>query len=520
MTGSGKTEVYLRAIAATLAVGRGAVWLVPEISLTPFFARELSRLFGDRAAVWHSALSERERAEAWARVRDGRARVVIGPRSAAFAPVEDPGLFVVDEEHDASYKQREAPRYDAREVAAIRARAASAVLVFGSATPSVEAYHAGPRREAHPARAHRARRESGAANGRDRGPAPREGPPRGEGRAPVLRAARRAFAGGLSTPGSRRSFFSRGGGFARCFSAARAGSTFACASAASAARSMTAGRALVCHYCGGGRSAGPLPRLRRCAARGHRGRHRAGRRSVRRALPGCGVRRLDRDTARRPRRRAVVLGEITSGKVQCLIGTQMVAKGHDFPAGDRRRSPLGRHGPELPGLAFGRNVTSWSRRSRDAPAAGPPPGRSTSRPSSRSTPPSAGRRARPSRLCGAGARVPAGLYLSSFSPSSRRCSCLPRTTIAPNLPRRRRGVLSDRPRSPAPLGTGPRSGRTNPGPVAVSDPGAGRRPPPGRGRAGSGHPGTPARGHPRRRGRRPPGPALERAGGQRRTIRP
>ncbi len=198
VTGSGKTEVYLRAIAATLAIGRGAVWLVPEISLTPFFARELSRLFGDRAAVWHSALSERERAEAWARVRDGRARVVIGPRSAAFAPVEDPGLFVVDEEHDASYKQREAPRYDAREVAAIRARAASAVLVFGSATPSVEAYHAAREGQAHAARAHGARRESRSLpTRRDRGPAPREGPPRGEGRAPVLRAARRAPAGGL-----------------------------------------------------------------------------------------------------------------------------------------------------------------------------------------------------------------------------------------------------------------------------------------------------------------------------------
>ncbi len=145
VTGSGKTEVYLRCIRETLAAGRGAVWLVPEIALTPVFARELKRQFPEQAAVLHSALSERERAEAWDRVRSGRARAVIGPRSAAFAPVADPGLFLVDEEHDGSYKQRESPRYDAREVVALRARENGAALVFGSATPSMEAYHAGER---------------------------------------------------------------------------------------------------------------------------------------------------------------------------------------------------------------------------------------------------------------------------------------------------------------------------------------------------------------------------------------
>ncbi len=142
VTGSGKTEVYLQGIAAALEAGRGAIWLVPEIALTPVFARRLQHRFGPRAAVLHSALSERERGLAWERVAGGEAKVVIGPRSAAFAPVADPGLFVVDEEHDASYKQRESPRYDAREVVAIRARAGDAALLFGSATPSLEAYHA------------------------------------------------------------------------------------------------------------------------------------------------------------------------------------------------------------------------------------------------------------------------------------------------------------------------------------------------------------------------------------------
>jgi primosomal protein N' (replication factor Y) len=142
VTGSGKTEVYLRAIRSALDAGRGAVWLVPEIALTPVFARELSRQFGPLAAVLHSALSERERADAWERVRRGDARAVIGPRSAAFAPVADPGLFVVDEEHDGSYKQRESPRYDARDVVALRAKENGAALVLGSATPSMEAWHA------------------------------------------------------------------------------------------------------------------------------------------------------------------------------------------------------------------------------------------------------------------------------------------------------------------------------------------------------------------------------------------
>jgi primosomal protein N' (replication factor Y) len=142
VTGSGKTEVYLRAIRTALEAGRGAIWLVPEIGLTPVFARELQRQFPDRAAVLHSSLSERERGEAWDRVRSGEALAVIGPRSAAFAPVADPGLFIVDEEHDASYKQRESPRYDAREVVALRAKENAAALVFGSATPSAEAFHA------------------------------------------------------------------------------------------------------------------------------------------------------------------------------------------------------------------------------------------------------------------------------------------------------------------------------------------------------------------------------------------
>ncbi len=138
VTGSGKTEVYLRAIDACLALGRSALLLVPEIALTPAVAGQFFHRFGDRVAILHSAFSEVERAEQWRRIRAGVARVVVGTRSGVFAPVQNLGLVVVDEEHDGSYKQAETPRYNGRDVAIVRAQAANAVVVLGSATPSLE----------------------------------------------------------------------------------------------------------------------------------------------------------------------------------------------------------------------------------------------------------------------------------------------------------------------------------------------------------------------------------------------
>jgi primosomal protein N' (replication factor Y) (superfamily II helicase) len=142
VTGSGKTEVYLQAAEETLARGRSAIVLVPEIALTPQTAGRFVRRFGDRVAVLHSALTARERFDEWARLRSGEARVCVGPRSAVFAPVEDLGLIVVDEEHDPSYKQEGDPRYDARWVAERRAEGERAVLLAGTATPRPEAWHA------------------------------------------------------------------------------------------------------------------------------------------------------------------------------------------------------------------------------------------------------------------------------------------------------------------------------------------------------------------------------------------
>ena len=140
VTGSGKTAVYLAGMRAVLEAGRSAILLVPEIGLTPAVAADLHQIFGDEVAILHSALSDRERAEQWHRIKRGDARMVVGTRSAVFAPVADLALIIVDEEQDSSYKQEETPRYHARDTAVMRAKMADAVVVLGSATPSLETY--------------------------------------------------------------------------------------------------------------------------------------------------------------------------------------------------------------------------------------------------------------------------------------------------------------------------------------------------------------------------------------------
>jgi primosomal protein N' (replication factor Y) len=141
ITGSGKTAVYLACMREVLEQGRSSILLVPEIGLTPAVAADLHQVFGDEVAILHSGLSDAERAEQWHRIRRGDARVVAGTRSAVFAPVSDLALIVVDEEQDSSYKQEETPRYNARDVAVMRAKMAGATVVLGSATPSLESYY-------------------------------------------------------------------------------------------------------------------------------------------------------------------------------------------------------------------------------------------------------------------------------------------------------------------------------------------------------------------------------------------
>ncbi|PYS54785.1 MAG: primosomal protein N', partial [Acidobacteria bacterium] len=141
ITGSGKTEVYIRAMRAALDLDRGAMMLVPEIALTPILSRRLRSHFGDQIAIFHSSLSKGERFDEWSRLRRGEARVVLGTRSAVFAPVKDLGVIIIDEEQDASYRQEESPFYHARDTAIVRAQRERAVVVLGSATPSLESFH-------------------------------------------------------------------------------------------------------------------------------------------------------------------------------------------------------------------------------------------------------------------------------------------------------------------------------------------------------------------------------------------
>ncbi len=330
VTGSGKTEVYLRAISAAIDAGRGAIWLVPEIALTPVFSRELSRQFGRKAALLHSAQSERERAEAWDRVRSGQARAVIGPRSAAFAPVRDPGLFVVDEEHDGSYKQRESPRYDARDVAAIRARASGAALVFGSATPSMEAYQA-----ARDGRLHLLRLTSRV----DDRPLPdvalvdlkREAALPEEKGVPLFSRALVERLREVFSRGEQAILLQPRRGFAPFLLCRQCGNDFRCSRCSVCRTVHEKGRTLVCHYCGERK-----PRPLRCPECGGAVLEAIGAGTERVAerfaelFPGVSFVVLDRDTARRQGAGAV-LEEVISRRAQCLIGTQMVAKGHDFP---------------------------------------------------------------------------------------------------------------------------------------------------------------------------------------------
>jgi len=141
VTGSGKTEIYLRLARTVREAGRGVLLMVPEIALTPAAAAIFRAAFGERVAIQHSGLSDGERYDQWQRIRRGDVDVVVGTRSAIFTPLADIGLVVVDEEHDSSYKQGESPRYHGRDVALVRARAAGALVVLGSATPALESYH-------------------------------------------------------------------------------------------------------------------------------------------------------------------------------------------------------------------------------------------------------------------------------------------------------------------------------------------------------------------------------------------
>jgi primosomal protein N' (replication factor Y) len=316
-TGSGKTEVYLQACAAALGHGLGAIVLVPEIALTPQALGRFQARFGDRVAVLHSALTDAERRDERERIAAGAAPVVIGARSAIFAPVPALGLIVVDEEHDASYKQESDPRYDARTVAAKRASLTGAVAVYGSATPRPETW---------------ARLEHLELPARIGAPLPtvRLVDLRKEAGYP-LSAPLLAELAKVEERGGRAVLLLNRRGVSGAIHCRACGRSRRCPSCDVALTLHGDGR-LHCHHCG---FSEPLPE--RCPSCGSVELARIGAGTQRleaelaRRLPGLQRIRLDADTAAKPRALADALERFSSARAAALIGTQMVAKGHHFP---------------------------------------------------------------------------------------------------------------------------------------------------------------------------------------------
>jgi len=322
VTGSGKTEVYLQAARAALDQGRGVIVLVPEIALTPQIVARFTRRFGDTVAVLHSRLTPGQRYAEWRRLREGAARVCVGPRSAVFAPIDDLGLIVLDEEHDASYKHEGDPRYDARDVAAERARLGDAVLLAGSATPRPESMQRLP-----------ARVLSRRVDGRPlpdvqvldmRGHAPGLHPHTLHALAEVRAVGRSGAAGKAIVLLNRR-------GWSNFLSCRDCGHVWSCPDCDVALVLHQAGGYVACHHCG---HREPVPA--RCGDCGSSAvaRHGAGTERLQHDLAqvfdddgSFPVFRLDADVGPS----ASVLARFEAAKSGALIGTQMVAKGHDFP---------------------------------------------------------------------------------------------------------------------------------------------------------------------------------------------
>jgi len=329
VTGSGKTEVYLTAIETALAEGRSALLMVPEIALTPQMAGQFFSRFGDRVAILHSAFTDVERTEQWRRIRSGAASVVVGTRSGVFAPVQNLGLIVVDEEHDGSYKQEENPRYNGRDVAIVRAQAAGACVVLGSATPSLESrYNA----------------EKGKYT-------LLELPGRIESRPmPVVELIdmRQEFLetrkqetfsrkliealGQRVESGEQTIVLLNRRGFSSFVACRSCGERVQCINCSLTLTYHKRDRRLLCHYCG---YAEKVPsQCPKCQSEHIYflgiGSERV-EEELHRAFPAARIARLDRDTVTGKRQYETILQDFREANYDMLVGTQMIAKGHDIP---------------------------------------------------------------------------------------------------------------------------------------------------------------------------------------------
>ncbi len=334
VTGSGKTEVYLRAIDLALRAGGGVLFLVPEVALTPqTVARLRSRLeaiaAGHQVVVWHSHLSEGERLDGWLALATGAARVVVGARSAVFAPVRDLRLIVVDEEHEPAYKQDETPRYHGRDVAVMRAKLAGSFCLLGSATPSLESF------------ANAQAGKYGLLRLRQRVD-DRKLPHIDvvDMRIEVLRtrgvtALSRRLVDAMQGRFERREqtiLFLNRRGYSRSLQCRQCGETVECVHCSIAMTYHRTDETLRCHLCGDQR---PAPvRCPKCGAPEIRWQGLGTQRieeTVRRVLPRARIERMDADTMAVKNRFRQVLSEFRAGKIDVLVGTQMIGKGLDFP---------------------------------------------------------------------------------------------------------------------------------------------------------------------------------------------
>jgi len=331
VTGSGKTEVYLRSVQDTLARGKTAIILVPEIALTLWIGRQCRAWFGARfegVAVLHSALSDVERAREWWRVRHGEARVVVGTRSAVFAPLENLGLVIVDEEQEGSYKQEETPRYHGRDVAIVRAKLENAVALLGSATPALETYHnaANGKYELLTMAARVENRSLAAVEIVDL----RQDFQQTHQASPISKTLHDGIAECLQFQTQALVLINRRG-YSWSVLCRSCGASVQCANCSISMTYHKSRNRLECHYCG---SIQPVPKAcPKCDSKyvyffGEGSEHLE--EHLRKEFPGARIARLDRDTARTKQQYQETLGAFARGALDILVGTQMLAKGHDF----------------------------------------------------------------------------------------------------------------------------------------------------------------------------------------------
>ncbi|HYL64863.1 MAG TPA: primosomal protein N' [Candidatus Methylomirabilis sp.] len=331
VTGSGKTEVYLRCVQETLARGKTAIILVPEIALTLWVGRQCRSWFGAKyegVAVLHSALSDTERAREWWRVRNGEARVVVGTRSAVFAPLQNVGLIIVDEEQETSYKQEETPRYHGRDVAIVRAKSEGALALLGSATPSLETYHHA-RSGKYDLLTMTSRVENRSLAGVEIIDM-REDFQKTHESGPVSSVLHAGIQDCLTNKTQTLILINRRG-YSWSVLCRSCGASVQCVNCSISMTYHKHRNRLECHYCG---SIQPVPKLcPKCQSQyiyffGEGSEHLEER--LRKEFPGARIARLDRDTARTKRQYQEMLGAFAAGALDILVGTQMLAKGHDF----------------------------------------------------------------------------------------------------------------------------------------------------------------------------------------------